>query len=202
MESFFGLPHLNGILMAAEACLKLPEESQVPSKKRNRIRNRQYGLDEVDSLSDIEFSKMFRISREGLQELYILIEPRMANYNEHMAKVSSGSSITKKTKLYAALRYLAGASYLDICFEFGISKTSFYSDLWLTLQAIDLTFNITLPLDDNDALLAMSTEFAHYSIGKLLGCVTAIDGWVAQTRRPHASEVGDIMAFRNRHDCW
>ena len=48
----------------------------------------------------------------------------------------------------------------------------------------------------------MATDFATYSNGELRGCVTAIDGWVARTRKPHHREVEDIMAYRNRHGCW
>jgi hypothetical protein len=48
----------------------------------------------------------------------------------------------------------------------------------------------------------MANEFSWYSHGELDGCVTAVDGWVAKTRKPMTSEVEDIMAYRNRHDCW
>eukprot|EP01032_Pedospumella_encystans_P029721 gene29721-33555_t len=30
----------------------------------------------------------------------------------------------------------------------------------------------------------------------------AIDGWVARTRKPYWTETQNVMAFRNRHDCW
>ena len=48
----------------------------------------------------------------------------------------------------------------------------------------------------------MADEFSLYSRGQLWGCVTAIDGWVARTRKPFNSEVADVMSYRNRHDCW
>ena len=40
------------------------------------------------------------------------------------------------TKLACSLRWMAGGSYLDICFEFGVAIGSFYADggvLWGTL---------------------------------------------------------------------
>lgn len=48
----------------------------------------------------------------------------------------------------------------------------------------------------------MAEEFTVYTKGELMGCVTAIDGWVAKTRKPFEIEVIDVNAYRNRHDCW
>ena len=48
----------------------------------------------------------------------------------------------------------------------------------------------------------MAEDFSKYSHGTLKGCVTAIDGWVAKTRKPNRDEVVDIMAYRNRDGCW
>jgi hypothetical protein len=55
----------------------------------------------------------------------------MPDTNQQMAKSSSGSSIPNATKLYATLRYLAGGSFHDICFAWGIAKSSF-----LTLKKV------------------------------------------------------------------
>ena len=73
--------------------------------------------------------------------------------------------------------------------------------LWPTMEAIDTVFTIGLPVSE-EKLEHMSDEFFVYSDGEMKGCVTAIDGWVAKTRKPMRSEVGDIIAYRNRHDCW
>mgnify|MGYP003387012646 CR=1 FL=1 len=48
----------------------------------------------------------------------------------------------------------------------------------------------------------MATDFSTFSNGHLEGCVTAIDGWVAVTRKPYWHEVTDVMSYRNRHGCW
>ena len=146
---------------------------------------------------------MFRMSRAKFEELTLLIEDYMPDINEDMAKLSSGSTITNRTKLHVTLRWLAGGSYLDLCFGWGISIPSFYEIcIWPTIDAIDQTFQIGLPLDDLNELKRMADEFSLYSRGQLWGCVTAIDGWVARTRKPFNSEVADVMSYRNRHDCW
>mmetsp|Transcript_27898 Transcript_27898/g.38425 ORF Transcript_27898/g.38425 Transcript_27898/m.38425 type:complete len:142 (-) Transcript_27898:279-704(-) len=100
--------------------------------------------------------KMFRITRGGFEELLALISPFMHDTDEY-AIYSSGSSISKRTKLYVTLRWLAGGSYLDICFAWGIAESTFYSTdhereiLWPTIEAIDEAFVIGLPFHDVDA---------------------------------------------------
>ena len=131
---------------------------------------------------------MFRMNREGFEKLLGLISPILHDTDETMAKLSSGSTISKRTKLYATLRWLAGGSYLDICFAWGISSPSFFATdpakgvVWPVIEAIDVTFVMGLPVHDVHALKKMAAEFSTYSNGELQGCVTAIDGWVQQTK--------------------
>jgi hypothetical protein len=70
------------------------------------------------------------------------------------------------------------------------------------MNAIDKVMKIGLPVHDEAELKRLSEEYSTFCNGQLRGCVTAIDGWVAKTRKPFRSEVDDVMAYRNRHDCW
>jgi hypothetical protein len=185
------------------------DERSLPEKKQsNRHRDRGYALREVNNLSEADFSAMFRMNRASFATLLELISPFLPDGNERMARISSGSAVTKETKLYTTLRFLAGGSFHDICFAWGVAKSTFFSTdedkgiLWPTIEAIDEAFTIGLPVHDIPALQKLADEFSVYSNGELGGCVTAIDGWVAQTRKPNSKEVQDIMAYRNRHDCW
>ena len=206
-------PIFGTILASAQAELdseniSLPNLRQNRRSAGNRHRNRGYALEEISHISNGTFSTMFRMSREGFEELFNLTSPFMHDTNEHMAKVSAGSALSKRTKLYATLRWLAGGSYLDICFAWGLSKAAFFSThsewgvVWPVVDAIDAAFAIGLPLNNVEELQKLADEFAVLSHGQLPGAVTAIDGWVAQTRKPFLSEVDDIMAYRNRHGCW
>lgn len=174
----------------------------------NRHRDRGYALQEVDHLSDNEFSSMFRMSREAFHRLLSLVAPFMHDTNETMAILSSGGPVSKATKLYCTLRYLAGGSYLDITFAWGVAKSTFFATdpekgiIWPTMEAIDQVFTIGLPMHNCEELDKIAAEFAKYSHGELKHCVMAIDGWVAKTRKPFNSEVVDVVAYRNRHDCW
>lgn len=77
-------------------------------------------------MNDLEFQKMFRMKRDSFEKLYNTLELQLYASNEAMAKRSSGSTVSKKTKLYCSLRWLAGGSYLYIYLAFGVSRSSFF----------------------------------------------------------------------------
>ena len=101
---------------------------------------------------------MFRMNRRGFENLLRLISPILHDADEAMATLSSGSKISNRTKLYATLRWLAGGSYLDICFAWGVSYASFFTTdpakgvVWPVIEAIDVAFVIGLPAHDVNAL--------------------------------------------------
>ena len=149
------------------------------------------------------------MSRHAFDILLSTIEEKMMHSDSPISVIracsSSGSPISKKAKLGATLRWLAGGSYLDICTEFGLAKGTFFDEngvLWDTIRAIDDSFFITLPADDPTKLSDITKGFAACSNNHLKHCVTAIDGWVMRTRKPRDDEVENVMAYRNRHDCW
>jgi hypothetical protein len=61
------------------------------------------------------------MNRDSFEKLYQTFEPLLYTPNAAMTCQSSGSIVTKKTKLYCSLRWLAGGSYLDICIAYGVS---------------------------------------------------------------------------------
>lgn len=98
---------------------------------------------------------------------------------------------------------MAGGSYVDICFEFGVASGSFFVDggvLWGTMELLNdsstLVFHLTTKRNETK-LRKIAKEFAHYSKNKMDKCVLAIDGWVCRTRCPNAKEV----QFPISHQC-
>jgi hypothetical protein len=187
------------------------EAAQKPGSTRslpNRHRDRGGSLDEIDNYSDADFQAMMRMTRVAFEELFTLVAPFLHDTNEAMAIRSSGKAIAKKTKLYVTLCWLPGGSHLDLCFGWRVSKAAFFSTdpargcLWPTIEAIDKALVLGVPFHDREALVKLSDEYASYTNGQMKGCIMAIDGWVARTRKPFVSEVGDVNAYRNRHGCW
>ncbi len=115
----------------------------------------------MDALSDCSFKKMFRIDRETFDAILICITPFVKVPNETKAFNSSGGSIPLKTKLAVTLRWLAGGSYLDLCFAWGVAFSTFFHPngvLWPTLEAIDQAYSLGLPMDDPVQLQKLLTK--------------------------------------------
>ena len=122
------------------------------------------------------------MSRVAFNSLLDLITPFLHNTNEEMGRRSSSSFISNETKLYTMLRWLAGGSFIDICFAWGISKSSFFSTdlskgiIWPVMEAIAIVFEIGLPTD-HESLSTMADEFKTYSHGELSGCCHVRDSY-------------------------
>jgi hypothetical protein len=109
------------------------------------------------------------------------IEPHMRHCNQVKAVNSSSAPIALKMRLAVTLRWLAGGSYLDLCFAWGVATSAFYHPdkvLWPTVEAIDAAFEIGLPVDDPLNLEDLARGFDEHSCGILKGCV-----YVAQNDR-------------------
>jgi hypothetical protein len=52
---------------------------------------------------------------------------------------------------------------------------------------------------NNEFTVALQRLFSILSHGKLVGCVTAIDGWVAQTPKPNPNEAEDKKEAQQLH---
>lgn len=134
----------------------------------------------MDLLDPALFKTMFRINHATFLEVLDKITPFMVVKNDTKARNSSGSPIALKSRLAVTLRWLAGASYLNLCFSFSIATATFYHPtkvLWPMLSAIDSAFKMGLLVDDIGKLEMPSNGFYEYSGGILDGCEMALDGF-------------------------
>ena len=108
------------------------------------MRQRMHALRAMDGLSPNTFKKMFRVDHKTFDEVMERITPFVKVPNEVKAFNSSGGPITLKTRLAVSLCWLAGGSYLDLCFAWDIAFSTFYHPtgvLWPTLEAINKGFS-------------------------------------------------------------
>ena len=177
-------------------------------RNRNRIRNRMYAVMEMDLMSEEEFRVQYRMRRDIFNCLLQKILPNISLSERGVinGNNSSGSIIQPKIKLAVTLRYLAGASHLDLSFGYGVSKSGLFNQtngiIWKTMEAINNVLEISFPVDDVSKMNDIEIGFRKYSLHRIRGCVMAVDGWVVRTRKPYRSEVSNINCFRNRKDCY
>jgi hypothetical protein len=172
-------------------------------KPRNMHRNRGFAIEEMNNLKlnqPAVFKRMFRMDVASFDELVELLDPVLKK-SERFSIISSGSAISTETRLAVTLRWLAGGSYIDLCFAWGLSKASFYSErgvLWPTIHALDDLLTLGLPLTDKSVLKELSKGFEEHSGGVMEGCILAIDGLAVRVRSPFESEVKFTKCWRCR----
>lgn len=123
-------------------------------RPRSFTRNRGFAVNEMDNLSHVNFQRMFRLDRSSFYELRDMLVSSLA-FDSMKATASSGSAISTTTRLAVTLRWLAGASYLDLCFAWGLSKAVFYSErgvLWPTIEALDSLIHLGIDLKNEESL--------------------------------------------------
>jgi hypothetical protein len=170
----------------------------------NKRQCHTFGVEQMELLLDGTFKKMFFVDHLTFYNFLERITQFMRQRNDMKVYNSSSSSIPLKTRLAVSLRWLAGGSYLDICFAWGIGHSTFYHHdriLWHTLEAIDAAYHlIGLPFNDPEQLEKLSEGFYLHSHGILDGCIMAIDGFAIRTRQPFGKETPKPKDYRFRKD--
>lgn len=121
----------------------------------------------VQSLTEFRFKRMYRLSFDQFQLLFVRIEP-MLQRQHSKARVSepilpkimlamtlrcaAREQRPCQSRRIASHRFLAGGSYLDITDNFGVSDSSFFKSVWTVIPAINTTLQLAYPRD-LDALL-------------------------------------------------
>jgi hypothetical protein len=116
-------------------------------RQQNLIQQSSNALNAIDALS--AFKKMFRNDHDLFNSILENISPFIKVTDEVKAFNSSGGPVPLRTKLAVSLRWLAGGSYLDLCFGWGVTFSTFYHPngvLWPTLEAIDKAYSIGFPI--------------------------------------------------------
>ena len=105
------------------------EQNSKRDFKERRTRDRGYAINEMKELNEKDFKKMFRLNRRGFYYLltkvkkHIEPKPGVVSFDLYHDILKP---ISAEVKLAITLRWLAGGSYLDICFAFGIATGTFF----------------------------------------------------------------------------
>ena len=116
-------------------------------------------------------STFFKINVENLQNVI----------NLHGAE-----SIDSRHKLAVVIRWFAGGSYLDIRLVHCMGRSTIYSCVWHTVDAINAApeLQLVFPWDDDEKLNELEQGFASLSGGRVRGCVFVMDGFAVRIKAP------------------
>jgi DDE superfamily endonuclease len=144
------------------------------------------------------FRRHLRMSYDSFCTLLDQIRCQLNTIDEEMAALRGGP-ILHELYLYATIRYLAGASYSDICFFCGISKSTFYSILWRTIHAINRAISIDFPASPEDCA-ATAADFEKISYdGVVSNCVGALDGYLLPIVTPWKQHAKNVRSYFSGH---
>jgi len=107
--------------VAAHDVLMIRRRRRLTGKAR--FRDRLHAMRKMDEIPEKEFKRMFRLDLQTFQAVLKKIERRLERPMPERAK-ARGDALPPKLMLACALRFLAGGSYLDICFGLEISRCS------------------------------------------------------------------------------
>lgn len=197
-------------LAASTSVLKGPRLS-------NCCRNRAAALGMLQLMPDRNFNRMFRMDRAAFyglvakvswytvlfdDKVIIVLWVQLQSHlktDEEMAKRSSGSPVYVELRVAACLRWLAGASYLDVGELFAIDSFTLLHQITPVLEALNEALTITFPFDDLESLRQLERGFYETSRGRVRGCVAAGDGVAISCRMPTVQEAGRARkTFMNR----
>jgi hypothetical protein len=154
-------------------------------------------------LNDNLFATEFRMSYKSFKKLYGLLYLDL----KPSVKNTRIDAIHPKTKLLVALRFFAGASYLDLMRIHGIGRTTCYQTcIQLVINAILKNQEIGQPkwpkLDAEVKTYADAWKGISGVPGRrglLQSCIGAIDGLLIKTRCPGKNETNKPRDYKSGH---
>ena len=146
------------------------------------------------------FERAVRMKKSSFLKLVALLTPYV-KVDYKMASLRGGA-ITPEVCVFITLRYLAGASYLDIQFYTGISRSHFYHVKDKTLRAIIQCETLQIPMfpGNPDECRRRADEFTEISYGQAIrNCVGALDGYLLRIETPSKKEAGNVRSYFSGH---
>lgn len=169
-------------------------ESQVkgPVQARNR-----FNFDEhCGQLTESEFHRMYRMTYERFINLRDLIAPHCER--SHRKESEKNRTVSVEIMLMITLRMLGGASYLDVSWPYGVSKSTVYSVFHETIDILHNKLrNIHFPRTEQQCR-SESEKFRKMRRSPLNGIVAALDGIAVAIVKPRSDHIEDPRKYYNR----
>lgn len=111
-----------------------------------------------DSLTDREFKRTYRISKETFDKVLAAIRDQLQPKSPEKARQDLHGAVQPELLLSMTLRFLAGGSYLDIYQMHGVGASTMYHAIPVVCHAIIKAFPLHFPIGDEAALVSMLAQ--------------------------------------------
>ena len=147
--------------------------------------------------SDGSFRRHYRMERSAFNTLVNILKPHLISGRRRGVR----GRVPIEFRVAMTLRWLAGASYLDLCVIYRVSKATFFATVHAVTEAICHAGVGSFYTPATDVQLrSLAGGFALRSTqGILRDCVGAIDGLFIKTRAPSPRETPNIRRYRSGH---
>ena len=140
------------------------------------------------------FRRKYRMEQVDFDALVEALRPHIENSRCRGWK----GRVPKERMVALTLRWLAGASYLDVMDVHGISKATVYGVVDRVVSAINKSSVGRFDFENN--LEARANSFrARSTMGILSNCVGAVDGLFVKIICPRSSETLNVRRFWSGH---
>ena len=150
-----------------------------------------------DFMSDNEFRLKYGLNPAAFDHLLGLIKDEITDVPGGHGGIRNSAIIPPEVKLAVTLRWLRGASYHDLYYEWGMSRATFYRTWLRVCRAIMKQPSLALKLPqaiaawkqgDSSMLSKLAAGFGRFTDGIFKFCVGALDGVQIKINRPRSSE--------------
>ena len=184
-------------------------QSRTRARDTDKPRRMDWGAFRREYLKgDKDFRRYLRVSPELFDRMVAGITPDDVVLNRQRRAAQNaagrraindpdgprGGFVEYPLRVAMTLRYLAGGSYLDLCYIFGVRKSTFYSLVWQTLELLDkcpALPDMTLEQDvhNQQRCRALAAGFNRRTGGgHVNGCIGALDGMALKIEAPNTSD--------------
>lgn len=138
---------------------------------------------------------------DAFNTLFDAIRPHLQAKDHQKGFASRGKVVEDEIRLAVALRWFAGGRAVDIADIFDLDKAMVYEYSYEVVTAINTTFSITFPTNDDQALSQLATSFIQKQHGEVLfdRCVGAVDGVHFKIISPRGNENAQVPLFFVQH---
>ena len=124
-------------------------DGQGPEGKKRREKVFFCWSDHVERMTAAQFKLRYRLDFEGFNELLGIIRPDLEPLDLAQAKRAKwGHDVQTEAKLAMALRFLAGASPLDLQLIYMVSNSYVYASIWKVVDVVNKHLQVEFPIDD------------------------------------------------------
>lgn len=160
-----------------------------PRKKFNMSKH-------MRQLTGQQFLRMYRMNVESFMKLKIVIEPLCTR--QQRVQCTHAPAVSVDVMLCVSLRLLAGASYLDVSWPYGIGVSTVYEIFEQTIDALDQSLrNIQFPTTES-ACTNEAQKFCDLRKTPIVGIIGALDGIAIAIQQPRLNDAPDARKYFNR----